>query len=338
MDIQKRSAGIGAAILIFAVLLRLLDSALVLPAYARHAEAEKQSIARLPASALSAATSYPKPETTVPTMPSTIVPIPTVPVPEVPERLRFTAADAQYLRLRTATDCGYYPNLEQLLLLPLVWELDNGEPTVLIYHSHACEAYTKDGGETYTELINCRTTDPAYNMIAVGRQLASLLEEAGIRVIHDLQLHDEHSYSAAYVHSRLSVEEYLKQYPSIRLVLDLHRDAAVNTDGSRYATAAVVDGQPAAQLMLVMGTDYTGSYHPDWEENLSIALKLQALMEQNCPGITRPTSLRGSRFNQDMHPGALLIEVGASGNTRQQIARSIPVLADAIIALAQGTI
>ena len=330
MNTQKRSTGFGAAILIFAILLRLLDSAWLLPTHARRAGSEAQSIVRLPGVVLSAPVAPPV-ETILPTLPPT-----TAPAPVVDTQLRFTAEDVQYLGLRTATDCGYYPNLETLLLQSLQWDLDSGDPTVLIFHSHACEAYTKEPGQDYTELLNCRTTHTDYNMVAVGEALTALLESAGITVIHDRKLHDAHSYNDAYNHSRVAVEEYLARYPSIRLVLDLHRDAAVEADGSRYAALTTVEGQPAAQFMFVIGTDYSGSYHPAWKENLSIALKLQALMERQSGGITRTCTLRGSRFNQDVAPGALLIEVGASGNTLTQVYRSWPILAFAIIELRDG--
>lgn len=73
-------------------------------------------------------------------------------------------------------------------------------------------------------------------------------------------------------------------------------------------TLAHVDGSDSAQLMIVVGTNYD-----TWEENLSLALKLHAQLETACPGITRPLQLRGQRFNEDLSPGALLIEVGAAG-------------------------
>ncbi len=333
MDIQKRSTGFGAAIILFAVLLRLLDAA---PTYAQRVE-PTIGIARLPASALSAPPAT-EPSYTMATLPATTVTLPpTTTLPQIPSpALTFSAADGALVRVRTASDCGYFPELEELLQLPLSWDLGSGEPTVLIYHSHACECYTKVPGQAYKELANCRTTDENYNMVAVGDALAAQLEAAGIRVIHDRQLHDDPSYTNAYHNSRASVEDYLAQYPSIRLVLDLHRDAATNPDGSRFATAATVDGQPSAQIMFVMGTDYAGSFHPDWQENLALALKMQVVLEQITPGITRPTVLRGSRFNQDVSAGALLIEVGASGNTLEEALRAASVLARAIIALQHG--
>lgn len=359
MDIQKRSTGFGAALIIFAVLLRLIDGALAVPTHA--SRPEQTGNLRLPVSGISASTATPAlppvstqpppttlpPLATQPTIPSTTQPtapttIPTMPPtvaptePALPARLTFTAADADYLRLRAASDCGYDPELLPLLLQELNWQLDSGEPTVLIYHSHGSESYAKQPQQDYTEYTHCRTTDTDYNMVAVGDALAQLLTDAGITVIHDRQIHDYPSYNQSYVNSGRAVRDYLAQYPSIRLVLDLHRDAAVGTDGGDYASFVEIDGEAAAQFMFVIGTDYEGNYHPNWRENLALACKLQVLLEQQVPGITRRGSLRGGRFNQNLSTGALLIEVGATGNTLEQVYRSLPYLANAIAALANG--
>ena len=120
------------------------------------------------------------------------------------------------------------------------------------------------------------------------------------------------------------------------MVLDLHRDAALNADGSQYATAATVGGQRSAQIMLVVGTDWLGGNHPNWQENLSLALKLQVLLEQENPGITRRTVLRGSIFNQNLSAGMLIVEVGTAGNTMAEALRAISPLAKAIAALTYG--
>jgi stage II sporulation protein P len=84
--------------------------------------------------------------------------------------------------------------------------------------------------------------------------------------------------------------------------------------------------------MLVMGTN-----HENYEENLSLALKLHAQLEEQWPGITRPLQLRASRLNQDLHPGALLVEVGAAGNSHAEALTAARELAKAIIALRSGT-
>lgn len=222
------------------------------------------------------------------------------------------------------------PDIAALLARPLQWQLAEEAPTVLILHTHATESYTKSG-ESYAETAAWRTLDENYNMLSVGSRVAQILEENGIGVLHDRTLHDYPSYNGSYTAARETITRYLQEYPSIQLVLDLHRDAS-GSGSSQLRTRASFQGQTCAQLMLVMGTNYEA-----WEDNLSLALKVQAQLETQVPGITRPTQLRTSRFNQDLCPGALLVEVGAAGNTHREAILAAEQLARAVVELAQGT-
>ncbi len=245
----------------------------------------------------------------------------------------FSAADAALLDVRYS--CSLRPDLEELMAKPLSWSLRGPEPRVLILHTHATESYTRQG-EDYVESAAFRTLDEGYNMISVGARVAELLREAGIGVIHDTQLHDYPSYNGSYNHARKAIQAALEEHPTICLVLDLHRDASGDLK-NQFRPVAAVDGQDAAQIMLVMGTNAAGLKHPDWQENLSLGLKLQAQLERLSPGITRPMSLRAQRFNQDLTHGSLLIEMGAAGNSHAEALRAADQLARAIIALAEGT-
>ena len=231
--------------------------------------------------------------------------------------------------------CSARPDLESLLEQPLTWDLTGPEPQVLILHTHTTESYTKNG-EDYQESSAFRTLDADYNMLSIGTRLAELLQAAGIPVIHDRQLHDYPSYNGSYNHARKSIQSVLEQYPGIRLVLDLHRDASGDLN-NQFRPVVTVDGAATAQIMLVMGTDTGGLKHPQWQENLALGLKLQAQLERQAPGITRPISLRSQRFNQDMTAGSLLLEMGAAGNSHAEALRAAEQLAQAIIALAKGT-
>lgn len=225
---------------------------------------------------------------------------------------------------------GKSPDLAALLEQPLRWELRGEGPTVLILHTHTTESYTKSG-ETYPETAAWRTLEEEYNMLSIGARVVERLAQAGIPAIQDRQLHDYPSYNGSYADARKSLRDYLAQYPTIHLVLDLHRDA-VEVRGGQLRTLAQVDGQAAAQLMVVLGAGHEG-----YEDNLSLALKLYAQLEAQVPGITRPLQLRTGRFNQDLCSGALLVEVGAAGNTRPEALLAADQLADAVIALASGT-
>lgn len=236
-----------------------------------------------------------------------------------------------------AVNCynGYDVDVLSLLQQPLTWDLTGDDPTVLIVHSHGSESYNNT--EDYKESSAYRTLDKDYNMVSVGAYLAQKLEEKGIRVVHDTTLHDQPSYNQAYTQSRKSVKAYLEEYPSICLVLDLHRDSVTKTDGTQAAYTVKLDGEKAARMMLVVGTDASGKTHPNWKENMAMAVKLQAQLEKQVSGICRPISFRRQRFNQDLSTGAVIVEVGAAGNTRQQALKAVEVLAEGIAALAQGT-
>ena len=246
----------------------------------------------------------------------------------------FSAAEGAEVTVKSNTDLE--PDLQELIARPLNWDLTGDDPTVLILHTHGTESYTKQSGEHYRESSAYRTLDKQYNMVSLGDHLAELLEAGGIPVIHDRELHDYPSYSGSYAHARKSIAAYLKEHPSIRLVLDLHRDAS-GDDTNQMRTKATVNGKSSAQLMLVVGTNGTGLDHPDWEENLALGLKLHTQCGRIAPGIMRYVNLRAQRFNQDLSPGALIVEIGAAGNTHTEALTATEVLAEAILSLAEGS-
>lgn len=322
MNRKKRSTIFGAALIILGIVLGLWLGTVLVERY----QTGQLHWLRLPQGSLS------KPG---PTKPSSQPEIPAGPAGT--GGVSFLQSDAKHVSLRYGDDCDYRPNIKELLAQPLFWDLTGNEPTVLIIHTHASESYTKQAGQNYAETTEFRTLNTAYNMVALGDKLAALLEQAGIRVIHDRTLHDYPSYNSAYTNSRQAAQSFLSRYPSIQVVLDLHRDAALNSDGSQYAPTLTVNGETVAQLMLVVGSDASGMLHPRWKENLAAAVKLQALLERQAPGITRPTILRAQRYNHDLSDGAMIVEIGTAGNSLQQAMAAVPYLAEALIALGHGT-
>lgn len=328
-DPQRRSLRVGAAVIFCAVVLRLMSGGVLQPLLNAAQSPEAVSFLMY----LETGRVLPKdtqpPETTDPEPVTTTAPAEADPG----ETLTLTGEEVSSLDIRY--DGDYRPDLEQLLLEPLDWNLRSEEPTVLILHTHTTESYTRSDGEAYTESSAYRTLDEGYNMLSIGDRVAELLEAGGVKVIHDRTLHDYPSYNGSYMDAREAMERCLEQYPTVQLVLDLHRDAAEDGDG-QMDTSAQVGGRESAQLMLVVGTDEGGLEHPEWQENLSLALKLMAVLEQENEGICRPLGLRTERFNQDLSPGALLIEVGAAGNTHPEALTAAQALAEAILLLADG--
>ena len=325
MDHQRRSLRIGAMVIGGAVALRLLSGGLLAPLLRLLTRPETVAVLM-----------YLETGRVVRTGNTMTYPAES-PAPDIkqPERqaARFTPEDAALIRIDD--ESGYAPEVTTLLTAPLNWDLWDGEPRVLIIHTHGTESYTPSAGEDYEETSDYRTLDERYNMISIGDAVAERLEDAGIEVIHDRQFHDYPSYNGSYASAREAIEDILAEESGICLILDLHRDAAA-VDGGQLDTSAQIDGRESAQLMLVVGTDAGGLYHPCWQENLSLALKLQVLLEKENSGLCRPINLCAERFNGDESPGALLVEVGAAGNTHREALLAARALADGIIALAYG--
>lgn len=331
MDHQRNSLRIGAAVILCALFLRLWAGGLYQKVADLLSDPTIQSFLIYLETGRNVRFSPSLEETSDPVGESP-APVLWQPLVETSARPSFMAADMDLIDITYS--CSLRPDLEKLLTAPLEWDLTGDGPTVLILHTHTTESYTKDG-EVYEETSAFRTLDENYNMLSIGDRVTEILTQNGIAVLHDRETHDYPSYNGSYVDARESIQSILEKYPSIRLVLDLHRDASGDLN-NQIRPLATVDGENSAQLMLVMGTNVSSS-HPDWEQNLALGLKLHAQLERIAPGITRPISLRSSRFNQDLTHGSLLIEVGAAGNTHDEALRAAEILAKAIVALSRGT-
>jgi len=207
------------------------------------------------------------------------------------------------------------PDLQQ----PFAAALGEEGPQILILHTHGSEAYTPAPGMEIVWSGNCRTTDYRCNVVRVGDEMAEVFGEAGISVLHDRTLYDYPSYTGAYDRSLASIRKYQEKYPSIRFILDVHRDAIEDGQGNQYKVVSEVEGLgAAAQMSLVIGSDGSGLEHPDWMENLKLAAAVQQEVLEQYPTLMRPVLLRNSRYNQHAAAGALLVEVGAAGNSPEE--------------------
>ena len=199
--------------------------------------------------------------------------------------------------------------------LPFAIEPNSPDPQVLVMHTHATEDYRLSAGLWFSPGDGARSTDRSINMCAVGRVVADTLNAAGINTLHDETLNDYPSYTGSYANSRAVVQQYLAQYPSIKVVLDVHRDAIESESGSRYAPVCTVEGRQAAQVMIICGCDNgTTVQLPNWRQNLRFAAAWERSMEGMYPGFTRPVLFSYRFYNQDLTTGSLLIEIGGHGN------------------------
>ena len=221
--------------------------------------------------------------------------------------------------------------------LPFAVEKNSTLPQVLIMHTHATESYQTWPDPVFDPGYTARSKSTALNMCAVGEKMAQVLNAAGIRTLHDETLHDSPSYTESYDRSRATAQEYLQQYPSIKVVLDVHRDAIEDADGTLVKPVCTIDGASTAQVMIIAGCDNGSTISlPNWRLNLRFAAAWEEAMESRFPGLTRPV-LCGYRFyNQDLTTGSLLIEIGGHGNTLEEALRAGEFAALALAELLGG--
>lgn len=230
--------------------------------------------------------------------------------------------NAEYGKVKIKNQTTY--NLTQEILKP---DIAINNKNILIFHTHSCESYTPSEKYSYTQTGNYRSTDLNYTVTRVGTELENYLKQYNLNVVHNTSYHDYPSYNGSYTRSLQTVENML-QTTSSDIIIDLHRDAI----GSRpdYAPTVKIGEDYAAQIMFVIGTNEGGLFHPNWNENLKFAVKVQEKAEEMYPGLFKPIMLTKSRYNQHTGKYANIIEVGATGNTLEQCLTSMKYLSAVI--------
>lgn len=207
---------------------------------------------------------------------------------------------------------------------------DTTEPQVLIYHTHATESYCPYDNGSYDKRYNWRSTDNNINMVAVGAVMAQVLRENGIAVIHDTAQHDYPSYNGSYANSYRSIKDYMTHYPTIKVILDIHRDAIERSSGHIIKPAIEYNGESYAQLMIVSNCDDGSGLLPNWRENLRFAAAFCSELESRIPKITRPILFSYRKYNQQLSNSALLLEFGSHSNTLEEACRTAEIAGKAL--------
>lgn len=220
-------------------------------------------------------------------------------------------------QVNNKTDIPNEDLIRESACLPNFTVEDTDEPLVLLYHTHTTESFEPYVREHYDSSFNYRTTDDTKNVVMVGDAIQAELEAQGIGVIHAREIHDYPSYNGSYARSRETITPILEKYPSIKVVLDIHRDAIAG-EGYAYQPFVEVSGREASQIMIISGCDDGTLGMPDYMQNFHFACTLQQKLESDYEGFTRPILFDYRHYNQDLTNGSLLIEVGSHGNTLEQ--------------------
>lgn len=236
-----------------------------------------------------------------------------------------------------STEHDVYPDQMYAAPYPFAGETHGEtEPIVLVLHTHATESFYNAQSAPFrggvigqaVEVVgyyaydsDVRSTDNSKNVVAVGDAFCLALQDMGIGCVHCDTQHDL-DYSKAYSEARKSIDAYLEEYPSIRYIIDLHRDTLLRADCAKIKPTTVIDGEKCAQVMLVIGTGSDTTEQDHWRDNLALNYKWQSYLGEIGEGFVRPMYLRYGWFNQSVSVGTMLIEVGSCGNTLEEAVRA----------------
>ncbi len=215
---------------------------------------------------------------------------------------------------------------------PVIDVVKNGRPQILIIHTHTTEGYLEEESETCETGYIGRNTDQNENIVAVGKAVADALNEAGVNTVQITEVFDDPEFSGAYDRAAAAIKAMLKKYSSIEMVIDIHRDSITGADGTRVKPTAVIDGEKAAQVMILAGCNEAGALEfLNWEYNLRLDVRLQQAMNELYPGLARPIYFVARRYNMHLTKNSMLLEIGSEVNTLEEALYSARLFANALL-------
>lgn len=195
----------------------------------------------------------------------------------------------------------------------------SGTPLIAIYNTHNAETYIPTAGKARVDGENG-------GVALVAQTLTNKLEEKyGITTVYADTIHDYPDYIKSYTNSSRTVKTLLEKYPDLKILIDVHRDALPSKD----SLTMNINGQSTARIMFVVGSDER-SPHPNWKQNQALAQKINDVLESKQPGICRGVRVKPGTYNQQLHPGAILVEVGNDNNSLKEAERAVIILAEAL--------
>lgn len=223
-------------------------------------------------------------------------------------------------------------NVKKLLSADLRIKKNKNKPQILIFHTHG-------GSEAFCDSKNGVVSQ---SIVGVGTTLTYYLKKHGYNVMHDTTRYDiingRIDRNRAYNNAAEKVRRILQKYPSIQVIIDLHRDGV----GNKVHRTTVINGKRTAQVMFFNGLSRNRSgnigylYNPNLQYNLAFSLQLKLKCMENYNDFAKPVYLKGYRYNLHLRKRALLIELGNENNTLQEAKNAMPHLAGVLDKVLSG--
>lgn len=197
-------------------------------------------------------------------------------------------------------------------------------PVVGIYHTHTAESFIPSTGVAH------RPGGQIGEICEVGKALAETMEKNGIPALQDTTIHDSPSFMKAYGASEVTVTKMVKEHPSLQMVFDIHRDAE-----KRENVVAQINGESVAEISIIVAQGQKDLPQPSWRENYALAKLIDRKCNEKYPGLSRGIQLVEWRYNQHLHPHALLLEVGSHETSTEEGIRAMQLVGDVLTEILQ---
>ncbi len=198
---------------------------------------------------------------------------------------------------------------------------EDKDVVVGIYNTHTGETYSQTDGTD-------RLEGQRGGVVKVAQAVQEVLEkEYSLRVVRSDTIHDTR-YATSYLESEKTAKEMVANHTKMITMLDIHRDAG----RSHQDSLVTVKGQQVAPILIIIGSDARRPF-PNWKQNYAFACRLAAKMDELSPGLCLGVRVKEGRYNQQLHPGAILVEVGTDTNSLEEAVASGKMLAEALAKL-----
>lgn len=186
---------------------------------------------------------------------------------------------------------------------------DNSKPQVIIYHTHSSESY-----QPYTA-SNFHRQEEAGTVREVGNVMTAELNRLGVAVVHDKTIHDSPSYNESYDRSMETITALMKKYPTAKVIIDLHRDAAAYT--GNVGETMMIEGEKTAKYKLVVGQN-----NDNYSQLMTFANQVNAAADKMYPGFSGRIIEKEYRYNEYIADKYLLLEVGNNQNHIKEVRKT----------------
>ena len=240
-------------------------------------------------------------------------------LPKTKKELSYKLLTSKLINYKENTLNYLNKNLRQKKTIPVIKE-ESKDPLIYIYNTHQTEEYETSTILDYSIKPTVTITNYILEEIFNKNKLYTYIEESNIKEILNK---NSWNYSYSYKATRILLEQRKQEYPTLKYFIDIHRDSI-----TKDKTTININNKSYAKILFLIGLE-----NPNYQENLSFTEKLNNLINQKYPNLSKGIYKKGGPgvngvYNQDFSKYLILVEMGGYQNTPIEVLNSSLALAE----------